>query len=194
MGFSSAGARVHPCLISGPAMFAVAAGLYLVAVMQTRRLAGGHPGGDQDRALTETSVLAGIRYIRSNRVLLSLISLDLFAVLLGGVTAPLPIYFKDIPGVGLSGLGYLRGAPGVGAAIIGLVLAHRTIKRGAGKLMLGCVAGFGLATVVLVGAGEPCAPEETPAHKRLALQNYSSLIEVTFNVSPSTFPLTFTRR
>jgi MFS family permease len=134
--------------VSGPAMFAVAAGLYFLAVTQTRRLAGGRPGDNQDRALTDKSVLAGIRYIRSNRLLLSLISLDLFAVLLGGVTALLPIYAKDILRVGPSGLGYLRGAPGVGAAIIGLVLAHRTIKRDAGKLMLACVAGFGFATVV----------------------------------------------
>jgi MFS family permease len=134
--------------VSGPAMFAVAAGLYFLAVTQTRRLAGGRPGGGQDHALTDKSVLAGIRYIRSNRLLLSLISLDLFAVLLGGVTALLPIYARDILRVGPSGLGYLRGAPGVGAAIIGLVLAHHTIKRDAGKLMLGCVAGFGFATVV----------------------------------------------
>jgi len=69
-------------------------------------------------------------------------------VLLGGVTALLPIYAEDILSVGPSGLGYLRGAPGVGAAIIGLVLAHRTIKHEAGKLMLACVAGFGFATVV----------------------------------------------
>jgi MFS family permease len=134
--------------VNGPAMFAVAAGLYCVAMMQTRRLAGGRPVGDRDGAPTDKSVLAGIRYIRSNRLLLSLISLDLFAVLLGGVTALLPIYAKDILSVGPSGLGYLRGAPGVGAAVIGLVLAHRTIKHGAGKLMLACVAGFGFATVV----------------------------------------------
>ena len=134
--------------VSGPAMFAVAAGLYFLAATQTRRLGGGRPGGGQDRALTDKSVLAGIRYIRSNRLLLSLISLDLFAVLLGGVTALLPIYAEDILSVGPSGLGYLRGAPGVGAAIIGLVLAHHTIKRDTGKLMLACVAGFGFATVV----------------------------------------------
>jgi MFS family permease len=134
--------------VSGPAMFAVAAALYFLAVTQTRRLAGGRPGGAQDRTLSDKSVLAGIRYIRSNRLLLSLISLDLFAVLLGGVTALLPIYAKDILSIGPSGLGYLRGAPGVGAAVIGLVLAHHTIKRDTGKLMLVCVAGFGFATVV----------------------------------------------
>jgi len=80
--------------------------------------------------------------------LLSIISLDLFAVLLGGVTALLPIYAKDVLMVGPAGLGCLRCAPGIGAAMVGLVLAHRTIQSGAGRLMLACVAGFGFATVV----------------------------------------------
>src|SRR5262249_39018797 len=96
----------------------------------------------------DESILAGIRYIRSNRLLLALISLDLFAVLLGGVASLLPIYAKDILAVGPIGLGCLRCASGVGAAIIGLVLAHRTIEQRVGELMLTCVAGFGLATVV----------------------------------------------
>jgi MFS family permease len=135
--------------VAGPATFALAAALYFFALAPVRRLASGHRAtGDQVSDLTDKSILAGIRYIRSNRLLLSLISLDLFAVLLGGVTALLPIYAKDILNVGPIGLGWLRCAPGVGAAVIGLVLAHRTIERGAGKLMLACVAGFGLATVI----------------------------------------------
>jgi len=130
-------------------MFVVVATLYFLAVMQTRRLAAGrlpvvHPQTDA----TDKSFLAGVRYVKSNRLLLSLISLDLFAVLLGGVTALLPIYAKDILAVGPLGLGCLRCAPGAGAAVIGLLLAHRTIERNAGKRMLACVAGFGLATVV----------------------------------------------
>jgi MFS family permease len=135
--------------VSGPATFALATALYFFAFAQGRRLARGHrASGDQVNDRTDKSILAGIRYIRSNRLLLSLISLDLFAVLLGGVTALLPIYAKDILSVGPIGLGWLRCAPGVGAAVIGLVLVHRTIERGAGKLMLACVAGFGLATVI----------------------------------------------
>jgi MFS family permease len=134
--------------ISGTAMFAVAAGLYFLAMTQTRRLAGASvAAGQPENELTDKSILAGIRYIRSNRLLLSLISLDLFAVLLGGVTALLPIYAKDILAVGPMGLGCLRCAPGAGAAVIGLLLAHRTIERSAGKVMLACVAGFGAATV-----------------------------------------------
>jgi hypothetical protein len=98
--------------------------------------------------VTDQGILAGIRYAHSNPFLLSLVSLDLFAVLLGGVTALLPIYAENILFVGPFGLGCLRCAPGVGAALVGLVLAHRTIERSAGKRMLACVAGFGVATVV----------------------------------------------
>jgi len=135
--------------VSAKAMFAVVAGLYFLATTQTRRLAAGRvPIVNQQVALTDKSVFAGIRYVKSNRLLLSLISLDLFAVLLGGVTALLPIYAKDILAVGPIGLGCLRCAPGAGAAVIGLLLAHHTIERNAGKRMLACVAGFGLATVV----------------------------------------------
>jgi hypothetical protein len=93
-------------------------------------------------------MLAGIRYVRSNRLLLSLLSLDLFAVLLGGVSALLPIYAKDILAVGPMGLGCLRCAPGVGAAIVGLMLARRPMESGGGNSMLSCVAGFGVATIV----------------------------------------------
>jgi MFS family permease len=135
--------------VSGPAMFAAAAGLFGLATTQACRLKTGHwRTGDQQSDVTDKSVLAGVRFIRSSRLLLGLISLDLFAVLLGGVTALLPIYAKDILVVGPIGLGCLRCAPGAGAAVVGLVLAHRTIQRGAGRLMLFCVAGFGLATIV----------------------------------------------
>jgi len=81
-------------------------------------------------------------------LLFSVISLDLFAVLLGGVTALLPIYAKDILAAGPAGLGWLRCAPGIGAAIVGLALAHSMIRQSAGRLMLACVAGFGCSTVV----------------------------------------------
>ena len=135
--------------ISGSAMFALAAALLFFALTQAHRLAGGRPAEDDEKTdLADRSLLAGVHYIRSNRLLLALISLDLFAVLLGGVTALLPIYAKDVLAVGTIGLGCLRCAPGVGAAVIGLLLAHRTIERGAGKLMLACVSGFGLATIV----------------------------------------------
>jgi hypothetical protein len=130
-------------------MFIVATVLYLVSTLQARRLGEGMRRIEKATgALNDRSILAGIRYVRSNRLLLGLISLDLFAVLLGGVTALLPIYARDILLVGPFGLGWLRCAPGVGAAAVGIFLAHRTIDHGAGRLMLACVAGFGAATIV----------------------------------------------
>jgi MFS family permease len=146
------------CAIVGPAlggllyaqssfsMFTVAAAVYALALTEARHLPRGRrpaSGGAGDRGL-----LGGIRYVRSNRLLLALISLDLFAVLLGGVSALLPIYARDVLAVGPVGLGCLRCAPGAGAAVVGLALAHRPIERSAGKTMLACVAGFGLATVL----------------------------------------------
>lgn len=163
----AASSSVHQiCTIAGPAVggfiyatsgagvFAVAATLCLLAAIQARRLVPGAeaplPGsaGERQDEVADKSILAGIRIIRSNRLLLGLISLDLFAVLLGGVTALLPIYVQDILLIGPVGLGWLRCAPGIGAAIVGLVLAHRTIGRGTGQRMLASVAGFGLAIIV----------------------------------------------
>jgi hypothetical protein len=130
-------------------MFAVAAAFYLVATLQALGLPTGNGvGAAAASERLDESPLAGIRYIRSNRLILGLISLDLFAVLLGGVTALLPIYSRDILEIGPTGLGYLRCAPGIGAAIVGFFLAQRSIEHGAGKRMLACVAGFGLATIV----------------------------------------------
>jgi len=135
--------------VSGPGTFAVTAALYLIALTQVRPIADERQMERAEKIPpADESVLGGLRYVRSNRLLLSIISLDLFAVLLGGVTALLPIYAKDVLMVGPAGLGCLRCAPGIGAVIVGVVLAHRTVRRGAGRLMLVCVAGFGLATVV----------------------------------------------
>ena len=132
----------------GPRMFVLSAALYVVALAQVRRLATVSDAAPTEQRPPDESPLGGIRYIRSNRLLFSVISLDLFAVLLGGVTALLPIYAKDILAVGPAGLGWLRCPPGIGAAIVGFALARRTIRQSAGRLMLACVAGFGSATVV----------------------------------------------
>ncbi len=142
--------------LSAPGLFAFVAALYLTAallVQHPKKWRGAMPGekleaGDPAIGPVDQSILGGVRYVRANRLLLALTSLDLFAVLLGGVTALLPIYAQDILAVGPAGLGCLRCAPGVGAAVIGFILARRTIQRGAGKLMLTSVAGFGFATIV----------------------------------------------
>ncbi|MEZ5821539.1 MAG: MFS transporter [Xanthobacteraceae bacterium] len=91
---------------------------------------------------------AGVRFIRSNPAILGTISLDLFAVLLGGVVALLPIYARDILQTGPLGLGILRAAPAVGALIMTVVLARHTINRRVGLRMFQAVIVFGAATVV----------------------------------------------
>ncbi|MGE0285904.1 MAG: MFS transporter [Bradyrhizobium sp.] len=91
---------------------------------------------------------AGVRFIRSNPAILGTISLDLFAVLLGGVVALLPIYARDILQTGPLGLGILRAAPAVGALVMTVVLARHTINRRVGLRMFQAVIVFGAATVV----------------------------------------------
>jgi MFS family permease len=91
---------------------------------------------------------AGITFIRRNPIVLGAISLDLFAVLLGGVTALLPIFARDILMVGPDGLGLLRAAPGIGALVISVFLARWRPRRRVGHVMFTAVAGFGVATIV----------------------------------------------
>jgi MFS family permease len=91
---------------------------------------------------------AGIAYIRHNPIVLGVISLDLFAVLLGGTTALLPIFADEIFHTGPEGLGLLRGAPAIGALTVTAVLAAAPLKRRVGRTMFACVACFALATIV----------------------------------------------
>ena len=93
------------------------------------------------------SMLGGLGFVRRTPLILATITLDLFAVLLGGAVALLPIFAKDILQVGPSGLGWLRAAPSIGAAIMALTLTHRPPLRRAGPALLGAVAGFGAATI-----------------------------------------------
>jgi len=94
------------------------------------------------------AVVAGISYIRREKIVLGAISLDLFAVLLGGATALLPVYARDILDLGPWGLGLLRSAPGLGAVTVAVFLAMRPIRSHAGAMMFVCVFGFGLFAVV----------------------------------------------
>jgi MFS family permease len=99
------------------------------------------------RAVTWDSVVAGIAFIRTQPVVLGAISLDLFAVLLGGATALLPLYARDILHVGPWELGLLRSAPALGALVMGLGLAYRPITSHTGYVLLTTVGIFGLATI-----------------------------------------------
>jgi MFS family permease len=94
------------------------------------------------------TILAGLRYIWHQKVVLGSISLDLFAVLLGGAVALLPVYAREILHTGPWGLGLLRSAPGIGAAVMALLLANRPLRRRVGATMLWCVAGFGVFTIL----------------------------------------------
>jgi MFS family permease len=96
---------------------------------------------------TLDSLLAGIRYIRSRPDILGAISLDLFAVLLGGATALLPVFAKDILLTGPWGLGLLRSAPAVGALLMSLWLARFSVERNVGRVMFTAVGIFGVATI-----------------------------------------------
>lgn len=134
--------------INANALLIIITLLYLYAASQSFLLKLRPTEAAPQSSSDTESIFAGVRYVWTQRLLFALISLDLFAVLLGGVTALLPIYAKDILHTGPTGLGLLRCATGAGAAVMGLALAHRSITKNAGRLMLSCVAGFGAATVV----------------------------------------------
>lgn len=123
------------------AIFFVVAGVLLVSVRMPRAMRPNEPA-------TLKTLFGGIAYIRSNPVVLGAISLDLFATLLGGVTALLPIYARDILEAGPSGLGALRAAPAVGAIVVSALLVRAPLARHVGRTMFVCVAVFGVATVV----------------------------------------------
>ena len=127
--------------------FALAAVLFLAASTLVRLIRVERPLPHREPA-TVRSVLSGITFIRQSPAVLGAISLDLFAVLLGGATALLPIFARDILHTGAWGLGVLRAAPAVGALGMSVLLAHRPLRRHAGRIMFGAVAVFGLATVV----------------------------------------------
>jgi MFS family permease len=102
----------------------------------------------QNQPISLRTVLAGLHFIWEKKLILGSISLDMFAVLLGGATTLLPVYASAILHTGPWGLGLLRSAPGVGAALMAIVVAHRPIHRRAGLTMLVAVAAFGVFTIV----------------------------------------------
>ena len=100
------------------------------------------------RSMTFKTVFAGLRFIWSKKLILGAISLDLFAVLLGGAVALLPVYAREILHTGPWGLGLLRTAPGVGATLMAVALAHRPLRGRSGPTLLWAVAGFGVFTIL----------------------------------------------
>lgn len=131
-----------PNVVYGSAAVALVVAFGFVAMIRI--------GGTQRprKSASLNTVLAGFRYVFENKLVLGTISLDLFAVLLGGAVALLPVYAKEILFVGPWGLGILRAAPGVGAVFTAIAVAHWPLRKRAGVTMLWCVAGFGAFTIV----------------------------------------------
>jgi MFS family permease len=135
------------CSRSPAAAYAVMAGLWFVAgILACAIRLEKSPRAEEPPSLK--GVFAGVEFTRRNPTLLGITSLDLFAVLLGGVTALTPIYASDVLHVGPLGLGTLRSAPAVGALLITGILARNPIDRKAGLRMFQAVIVFGVATVV----------------------------------------------
>ena len=149
---------VQAAVIGGPALGGLlyvtgASTVYLscaalLALSCALALAVRYPHQAATEGATWRTVLAGVGFVWRHKLLLGATSLDLFAVLLGGATALLPIYARDILHTGPQGLGLLRAAPAVGALAMSLVLARWPLQRRVGRKLLGAVAVFGVATVV----------------------------------------------
>jgi MFS family permease len=136
-------------LLGAPVVYASVAALLAVAVAIVVSLrAGGLSEARSAEPPVWEALLSGLRFVRSRRMVLGAISLDLFAVLFGGATALLPVYAADVLHVGPAGLGWLRTAPGVGAALCGAALGVLPITRQVGRWMFGGVVVYGLATLV----------------------------------------------
>ena len=118
--------------------------LYLVFMGSIRS----RGGSTEKKGFTVQTMLAGIRYVASTRLLLGSISLDLFAVLLGGAVSLMPIFAVEVLHEGPHGLGFLRAAPSAGSLLVSLLLVVFPIRKNAGRTMLACVGIFGAATVV----------------------------------------------
>jgi len=157
MAFSSAG--LQAAILGGPALggfvfalgadvvYALSLALLLVASLALMRLSLPHRQAAPE-PMTVTSVLAGVRFVWHHKLLLGGFSLDLFAVLLGGATALLPIYAKDILEVGPWGLGLLRASPAAGALIMSLVLTRWPLQRHVGRWLMVSVGLFGVSIAV----------------------------------------------
>ena len=140
-------------LFRGPeGVYAIALAISILSTVLTLRIHPRTASLEKEPAekepVTLRTVLAGFRFIWEKKLILGSISLDMFAVLLGGAVALLPVYARTILHTGPWGLGMLRSAPGVGAALMAIAVAHHPIRRRAGLTMLLSVAAFGVLTIV----------------------------------------------
>ena len=126
--------------VTAAVMYAGAFSVVLMMHVRTGRM--------EKKDVSVETLLAGFRYVWQEKVILGSISLDLFAVLLGGAVALLPVYAQDILHIGPRGLGVLRSMPAAGAAIMAVMLAHRPLRKRSGAVMFVAVSIFGIATIV----------------------------------------------
>ena len=132
----------------GPStVYVIVAALYAVGAVLITLVRVTQPAPVRQE-LTVASLFSGLAFILRERLLLGLLSLDLFAVLLGGTTALLPIYARDILGTGAWGLGLLRAAPACGALVMSVILTRRPLGRRAGPVLFAGIIVFGITTVV----------------------------------------------
>jgi MFS family permease len=117
--------------------------VFMVTIIPIRK----RPMATRKEPATLKSLAAGIHYVVENRIILAIITLDLFAVLLGGATYLLPIFAQNILGVGARGFGWLRASPALGALLGAILMAHLPPMKRAGRALLWAVVGFGLATI-----------------------------------------------
>src|SRR5690349_15876668 len=134
--------------VAGPgAVYGASLSLFLFAAALTLMITMERSAPARE-PMTLATFFAGFAFIRRSPAILGVISLDLFAVLLGGVTALLPVFARDVFEAGPWALGLLRAAPGIGALTMALALTRWPIERNAGKIMFAAVAAFGLSTIV----------------------------------------------
>jgi MFS family permease len=132
---------------AGPSMVYLLAGVLTLAAVAFLSAVGGIRALPDREPIRLSAIFDGLGFIRRRPVIFGAISLDMFAVLLGGATALLPIYAKTILNVGPGGLGLLRGAPSLGAVAMSLFLARRPLRRRVGRTMFTAVIVFGLGTI-----------------------------------------------
>jgi MFS family permease len=134
--------RGNPIAVYLTAAMSLAASVLLMLPIRVRGVQQMSRGRDWK------TVIAGFQYVWRNKLILGTTSLDLFAVLLGGAVALLPVFAREILNAGPRGLGLLRASPGIGAGLMAIIIAYIPLRRRAGVKMLCCVAAFGAATVV----------------------------------------------
>ncbi len=133
----------------GPAsVYSTATAALLAAAILTYLITGQEQAVRRAESVSMSSILSGLIFVYRNPVILGTISLDLFAVLLGGETALLPIFAQDILHTGAWGLGLMRTAPAVGALIVSIILGYFPLKKAYGLTLFGALAIFGLSTML----------------------------------------------